>query len=782
MAGIKSGWGLVAAALMAASAQGGSILYVDDGAPAGGTGESWQTAFRYLQDAMAQAVTGIEVRVAGGTYRPDRFEGTPGGSGDRSAGFVLQSGVAISGGWAGPGAPDPDARNPTLYATVLSGDLAGDDLPGFVNVAENSYHVVIASAVDATAVLDGVTIRGGNADGPGNAALGGGIFAWNGSPTFAGCRVQSNRVAEYGGAAYFDQGKPTFTSCAFIGGEAEKGGLIYGEGSLITIRESSLSNGVAEAGGGVYIEEGTLTMTASTVLGNQTTGNFYDSGGGIYAAGVVELVQCTFTANVAESSGGALYAQSGTVTVTDCAFIANGGGPQGSLGGAMYLSAPTEITGSSFTDNTCGGAGGAIYLAQGGDALITDTVFDGNQTHSGGAVYQQADNDLVMTGCTFTGNQATDGKGGAFRDQASGGTTTIIDCWFQGNSASRHGGALSLQSESTTVVGSTLLVNFAAFYGGAVHHEDGAEATFTDCVIRGNGAYIGGGLYSLESSPEIIASEMFGNTATAWGGAMYNAFSDTVYDGTLIHGNTAALRGGGVYNFRCDPVLTGCTLTHNIAGTDGGGIYNQVESFPALENCIVWGNADGGPADFSAQITDAVDSATACAYSCVQGWVPALGGEGNTAANPLLADPEGPDGTPGTADDDLTLQPGSPVIDAGRNGAVPPDASDLDGDGDVTEALPVDLAGNPRFADDPATADTGCGAPGLVDMGAYELQGAPMAPVAGDLDGDHSVGVNDLLALLAAWGPCGGTCCLADLDGNGLVGLDDLVMLLEGWK
>jgi hypothetical protein len=31
-------------------------------------------------------------------------------------------------------------------------------------------------------------------------------------------------------------------------------------------------------------------------------------------------------------------------------------------------------------------------------------------------------------------------------------------------------------------------------------------------------------------------------------------------------------------------------------------------------------------------------------------------------------------------------------------------------------------SGNPRFADDPATADAGCGVPVVVDLGAYELQ------------------------------------------------------------
>ncbi len=50
---------------------------------------------------------------------------------------------------------------------------------------------------------------------------------------------------------------------------------------------------------------------------------------------------------------------------------------------------------------------------------------------------------------------------------------------------------------------------------------------------------------------------------------------------------------------------------------------------------------------------------------------------------------------------------------------------------------------------------------------------------AGDLDGDGLVSVADLLALLAAWGPCNE--CAADLDGDGSVAVQDLLMLLSNF-
>ncbi len=55
--------------------------------------------------------------------------------------------------------------------------------------------------------------------------------------------------------------------------------------------------------------------------------------------------------------------------------------------------------------------------------------------------------------------------------------------------------------------------------------------------------------------------------------------------------------------------------------------------------------------------------------------------------------------------------------------------------------------------------------------------------VLGDIDGDGIVGINDFLALLAAWGPCPAEPqqCPADLDNDDNVGITDLLLLLANW-
>ena len=54
--------------------------------------------------------------------------------------------------------------------------------------------------------------------------------------------------------------------------------------------------------------------------------------------------------------------------------------------------------------------------------------------------------------------------------------------------------------------------------------------------------------------------------------------------------------------------------------------------------------------------------------------------------------------------------------------------------------------------------------------------------VLGDLNGDGVVGIGDLLALLAAWGPCADCdSCPADLNGDCTVGVADLLLLFANW-
>jgi len=133
------------------------ILYVEPGA-SGGCG-SWGDACE-LQTALGLAEPDDQVWVKQGLY-------TPSGSGDETASFNLESGVALYGGFDGTESSLGE-RDPENNLTVLSGDIDNNDdtTNGVVLDTDdingnNSYHVVVGSGVDAGAVLDGFTITGG---------------------------------------------------------------------------------------------------------------------------------------------------------------------------------------------------------------------------------------------------------------------------------------------------------------------------------------------------------------------------------------------------------------------------------------------------------------------------------------------------------------------------------------------------------------------------------------------------------------------------------------------
>jgi hypothetical protein len=185
---------LTLGALPSVHAEG--VIYVRHDAQGSDDGTSWANAYTSLQSALGAASSGDQIWVAAGTYTPTTTT-------DRTASFILNTGVAVYGGFAGSETA-LSQRNWTANVVVLSGDLQGDDGANFANNAENSYHVVVGAT---GATLDGFTISGGNASGEG-AEVGGGISNVAAYPTLANLIISGNHASN-GGGMYNDQSNPT---------------------------------------------------------------------------------------------------------------------------------------------------------------------------------------------------------------------------------------------------------------------------------------------------------------------------------------------------------------------------------------------------------------------------------------------------------------------------------------------------------------------------------------------------------------------------------------------
>jgi len=294
------------------SAPAVSLYYVDANARGLNDGSSWIHAFTRLQSALALATPGCEIRVAQGIYRPDQgplFYG-----GDPNAAFQLARGIVLKGGYGGSGWPNPDERDLVAHETVLSGDLKGNDSPvaclsdmlSDQSRFDNSYHVIVTSAADSTAVLDGFTITGGVAAGshePDKSSCGGGIFNMGGSPTIRNCLIVGNACAFNGGGIYScSRTAPTITNCTISGNWAGwwGGGICNDWGcDLVVTRCAITGNGVAFRGGGLYCHtDGLLDVSNCIISGNVALESSLGQGGALYStAARVNLIHCTLVGN-----------------------------------------------------------------------------------------------------------------------------------------------------------------------------------------------------------------------------------------------------------------------------------------------------------------------------------------------------------------------------------------------------------------------------------------------------------------------------------------------------
>ena len=235
------------------------VLYVKADATGADNGQSWATAYTDLQDALREAAPGDQIWIAGGVYRPTPTEGDL-----RTASFHLTSSVAIHGGFAGTEVWLHE-RDTASHPTVLSGDVGTRNNPD-----DNVFHVVTTNGVDETALLEGVIIAYGNADGTGRDGVGGGMMSIGGSPTLINVLFAGNH-ARQGGAIYLEDSDPPLVNVAFSGNAAEEeGGALYNAASSPALTNVTFSANDAYVGGGIFNANGSAVALSNAILWGNT--------------------------------------------------------------------------------------------------------------------------------------------------------------------------------------------------------------------------------------------------------------------------------------------------------------------------------------------------------------------------------------------------------------------------------------------------------------------------------------------------------------------------------
>ncbi|MBA7476634.1 hypothetical protein ES707_12025 [subsurface metagenome] len=155
-------------------------------------------------------------------------------------------------------------------------------------------------------------------------------------------------------------------------------------------------------------------------------------------------------------------------------------------------------------------SGGGMYNDT-GSPTVTNCTFSGNSAWAGGGMENWDNSSPTVTNCTFSGNSA-DIAGGGMRNENS--SPTVTNCTFSGNTALQgYGGGIHNGSSSPTATNCTFSGNTAPQgYGGGMWNYN-SSPTVTNCTFSSNSAIIGGGgMYNYESSPTLTNCTLWGDS------------------------------------------------------------------------------------------------------------------------------------------------------------------------------------------------------------------------------------------------------------------------------
>ena len=302
-------------------AQGSKTYHVTAEATDGGDGSSWTQAIT-LENALRQAKAGDEIWVKGYEDITGHIYKAP------KEGFVLPSGVAMYGGFAGNETikndlPTGRHKYQMKYQTALVGDINTNDkasqqliiYPENTTRSDNATHVLtlqMGVTQDNTndgnkpTIVSGFLIAAGNAKGENTSAngRGGGIYVVNNSNDgnaqsrffrISQCNF-ANNYGMRGGAIYVDKSctnqQSAISYCSFFNNVSGKRGTSENEG------------------GGMWID-GTATVYNCNINNN--------TNGGIRLSGTSKIVNCSVIAN--------------TVSAVD---LTTAGASDSNGGGAVY--------------------------------------------------------------------------------------------------------------------------------------------------------------------------------------------------------------------------------------------------------------------------------------------------------------------------------------------------------------------------------------------------------------------------------------------------------------
>jgi len=361
----------------------------------------------------------------------------------------------------------------SIKNSTLTGNTAGR------NGGAISLDLSHAAMTDET-TFENITLSNNNANN-----MGGAIFnKSNGTVNVQTSVISSNTAKWGGGIAHASSGTLNVTNTAFESNKATvQGGAIVSlrhntnkDSIVLNVENAQFKGNEAGAEGGAIWSGSKTNITGSTFDGNRTTGttlsetpnfNTDDEGGGAVFVGsnsVTSITNSTFTNNQSGTVGGAIATRSNAkndgTTSLDITSSNFDGNKANVNGGAIAAYIDSTITDTSFTNNSAGSKGGAVWTNQNLtlNAIDKNVVMSGNSAADGGDIFMNkeganlnlnaAEGKSITVASGISGNE----NGYNMLVNANGGTgSLIVDSAIQNATIAVNAGTFQLGQNAALV-------------------------------------------------------------------------------------------------------------------------------------------------------------------------------------------------------------------------------------------------------------------------------------------------------------------------------------------
>lgn len=401
------------------------------------------------------------------------------------------------------GAGDGGAVSSLQGAQVVMSTFIGNSASGAggavsvarsASFAQTDFTSNSATTGGAIHAVGQVDVRGGTFLNNSASALGGAVRVLSDLQTSSvinGSVFRSNTAGGDGGAVYVNGAAAAFANVSLLiknatmesntasNGGAVGVGLTNGGGGLTVVGGTFEANTAKNGGGAIRFTQSSWAATFQVVGATFLANRAGTTGGAVMAAYPgLAISRSTFTGNIADSDGGALWTTgvsaapgftwSTNYRISQSTFTSNGSGRDG--GAIAHAGVTTtnpsmlRVQHTTFSKNTAAGRGGALYAASGKTSEVRTSGFVDNRAADGGAVASAGS--AMLTNATLAGNHAQRGGGAFFA-----GSAEMLHVTFTGNSAASAAalfsdGAVGSLTASVVANGVGALCDSTWFSGG----------------------------------------------------------------------------------------------------------------------------------------------------------------------------------------------------------------------------------------------------------------------------------------------------------------------------